>query len=261
MIAMPRLSPKPHRRQETHTRTQIRLRCALRALLSLLGLLAWAANPLAQMPDDAAFHPFQQSADPPETELIAAPLQSGSALPSARGFGAAAAQPNGSMTGRIVFTSAGHGWTWTANGWRTQRGVALEMNEDYGNLDQMTLFVAYCFNAGATVVPLRPVGYQTNEVVLDNDSPRVSWDGSWSDSTSGVFFGKAGAVPYRFAAASQTETALATYTPAIPVAGRYPVYCWAAHGANRIRQLYRIFHTGGETRVRIPHDLVGKGWV
>ncbi|HRZ55909.1 MAG TPA: hypothetical protein P5525_10690 [Candidatus Paceibacterota bacterium] len=237
------------------------LRCALRALLSVLGFLALAANPVAQMPDDAAFHPFQQSADPPEAELDAAPRQSRPALPATSGLGAAAAQPNGSMTGRIVFTSAGHGWTWTANGWRTQRGVALQMNEDYGNLDQMTLFVAYCFHAGATVVPLRPVGYQTNEVVLDNDSPGVSWNGSWSDSTSGVFFGNAGAVPYRFAAASQTETALATYTPAIPAAGSYPVYCWAAHGANRIRQLYRIFHLGGETRVRIPHDLVGKGWV
>jgi len=261
VIAMPRLSPKLHRRQETQTPTQMSLRCALRALLSVLGFLALAANPVAQMPDDAAFHPFQQSADPPEAELDAAPRQSRPALPATSGLGAAAAQPNGSMTGRIVFTSAGHGWTWTANGWRTQRGVALQMNEDYGNLDQMTLFVAYCFHAGATVVPLRPVGYQTNEVVLDNDSPGVSWNGSWSDSTSGVFFGNAGAVPYRFAAASQTETALATYTPAIPAAGSYPVYCWAAHGANRIRQLYRIFHLGGETRVRIPHDLVGKGWV
>ena len=45
------------------------------------------------------------------------------------------------------------------------------MNEDTGNVDQMTMFVYQCFNAGATVVPMRPVGNQTNEVVLDNVDP------------------------------------------------------------------------------------------
>ena len=100
------------------------------------------------------------------------------------------------------------------------------MNEDYGNIDQMTMFAFYCFNAGATVVPMRPVGYQTNEVVLDNVSPAVTWSGAWSDSTSTVYYGQAGAVPYRFASVSATETATATYTPTIPVAGFYPVYTW-----------------------------------
>ena len=77
----------------------------------------------------------------------------------------------GALSGRIVFTSAGHGWTYdhSADIWYTQRGENNEIVEDYGNLDQMNLFVAYCFNAGATVVPFRPVGFQTNEVVLDND--------------------------------------------------------------------------------------------
>jgi hypothetical protein len=43
------------------------------------------------------------------------------------------------------------------------------MVEDLGNQDQMTAFVDYAWNAGATVVPLRPVGYQPNEYVVDND--------------------------------------------------------------------------------------------
>ena len=34
--------------------------------------------------------------------------------------------------------------------------------EDYGNLEQLNYFVNYLHQAGATVVPFRPVGYQDN---------------------------------------------------------------------------------------------------
>ncbi|MDW8308418.1 MAG: fibronectin type III domain-containing protein, partial [Verrucomicrobiales bacterium] len=136
-----------------------------------------------------------------------------------------------------------------------------EICEDFGNLDQMTMFVFYCFNAGATVVPFRPVGHQTNEVVLDNDDPGVTFSGSWANSTSTIFWGSAGDLPYRYASLAASETATATYTPTIPMAGFYPVYCWTRHGSDRGDQLYRIRHTGGETQVRVPHYRVGNGWV
>ena len=99
---------------------------------------------------------------------------------------AAPTQPQGGLTGRIVYAGAGHGWTYqndsTSVNWYTQRGVGQEMMEDYGNLDQFNVFVNYCFNAGATIVPMRPVGYQTNEVILDNNSPAVTWQGNWFNS-------------------------------------------------------------------------------
>jgi hypothetical protein len=180
----------------------------------------------------------------------------------------AAGQPVGALAGRIVFTSAGHGWTYNNDPdsplpgrWITQRGVVNEICEDYGNHDQTTMFAYYCFNAGATVVSFRPIGHQTNEVVLDNDAAAVTFAGSWSDSSSTIFFGNAGDVPYRFASIAATETATATYTPNIPVAGFYPVYTWVRHGSDRTSQLYRIRHTGGEALVRVPHYLVGNGWV
>jgi len=97
--------------------------------------------------------------------------------------------------------------------------------------------------------------------VLDNVSAGVTWSGSWSDSSSTVYYGQAGALPYRFANVSATETATATYTPNIPVAGFYPVYTWVLAGGNRINQLYRINHTGGQSLVRVPHHMVGNGWV
>ncbi|MBA4148547.1 MAG: fibronectin type III domain-containing protein [Verrucomicrobia bacterium] len=177
-------------------------------------------------------------------------------------FVGAARQPSGNLANRLIFTCGGHGWTWSSKkGWYTQRGVGQEMNEDYGNLDQMNSFVPYAFNSGATVVTFRPVGQQTNEVVLDNDSRGVTFSGKWFNSSSEIFFGKEGALPYRFAPLAAAETATATYTPKIPLAGFYPVYTWARHGADRTSQLYRILHTGGQTLVRVPHHMVGNGWV
>ena len=172
-------------------------------------------------------------------------------------------QPQGALSGKIVYTHAGHGWTANNLGsgaWSTQRPELFEMVEDMGNQDQITFFADYLFRAGATVVPIRPVGTQTNEVVLDNDDPGVTFSGAWSDSSGSVYFGDPGDVPYRFVAASTTETATARYQPNIPEAGHYPVYAWTKLGTNRASdQLYRIAHTGGITEVTINHRRVGDG--
>ncbi len=172
-------------------------------------------------------------------------------------------QPTGSLSGRVIYMSGGHGWAASGSTWALARPASLVgMNEDTGNVDQMTLFAYYCFNAGATVVPFRPVGNQTNEVVLDNDDPGVAWTGNWTNSTSSIFYGSSGdAVRYRFTPADVTETATATYTPMIPQTGYYPVYCWTLGSSNRTNQLYRINHTGGQSLVRVPHRLTGGGWI
>ena len=186
---------------------------------------------------------------------------------AARGVVAPAAQqPAGALSGRIVFMNSGHGWTFETNTaspyWRLQRSVALNsMNEDYGNLDQLNFFAAYCFNAGAVIASMRPLGQQTNEVVLDNDDAGVAFAGFWTDSGATYFFGSPGDVPYRFASFAATETATATYTPNFPVAGYYPVYTWVRAGSDRGDQLYRIRHTGGESQLHIPHHMVGNGWI
>ena len=69
-------------------------------------------------------------------------------------------------------TYGGHGRTWdgTLNTWRWQRSLVNSMLEDFGNVDGADPFAAYCFNAGATVVPFRPIGYQNNEVIVDNSA-------------------------------------------------------------------------------------------
>ena len=174
-------------------------------------------------------------------------------------------QPTGSLSGKIVYTSGGHGYTAanTGNGsWSFQRPELYDMIEDLGNQDQMTMYVDYLFRAGATVVPMRPVGHQTNEVVLDNDDVEVEWSGAWSNSSSTVYYGSPGDVPYRFAATSSTESATARYRPNIPESGEYPIYTWATAGSNRVtNQLYTIHHAGGDTQVTINHQAVGGGYV
>ncbi len=179
-------------------------------------------------------------------------------------------QPVGGLQGKIIYTSAGHGWQWNSklNRWTTDRGNVLSIVEDFGNQDQLTFYADYLLRAGATVVPMRPVGRQTHEIVLDNDSPDVTFSGAWSDNTLGPdwydedYGATNDAVKYCFATLdSSGETALATYTPKIPQAGFYPVYTWAAASGNRTNQLYRINHSGGQMRVNVDHRRVGNGWV
>jgi hypothetical protein len=173
-------------------------------------------------------------------------------------------RPAGALSGKIVYLNAGHGWTaanQSGGAWTTQRGESFEIVEDLLNGDFHAFQAESLWNAGATIVPLRPIGDQIHEVVLDNDDPGVTFEGPWSDSSSPVYFGSAGDLPYRFAAVSETETARAVYRPVLPEAGLYPVYTWVLGDANRADQLYRVEHAGGVTEVRVDHRRVGGGLV
>lgn len=174
-------------------------------------------------------------------------------------------QPAGGLSGKIVYVHGGHGFTaanTTTGAWGSQRPLLLGMVEDLGNKDQMDFLVDYLFRAGATVAPLRPVGHQPLEDVLDNDDTGVTFSGAWSNASASVYFGSAGDVPYRFATTSATETAVARYQPDLPADGFYPVYTWVTHGANRATdQLYRVHHSGGATEVTVDHSRVGNGLV
>jgi hypothetical protein len=226
-----------------------------------LFLLGWLATYHAQADenreiDESLELPTVFSPDYKEAPLSAEPAVSprGTAKPAPR-------QPAGVLSGKIVYMNGGHGWVHDPSQWRLQRGITQGMNEDYGNLDQLNYFATWCFQAGAIVVPMRPLGHQVNEVVVDNDDANVTYTGTWGNSSSTIFYGSVGDLAYRFASLAASETATATYTPDIPEAGYYPVYTWVRHGSDRGDQLYRIRHTGGESAIRIPHHMVGNGWV
>lgn len=174
-------------------------------------------------------------------------------------------QPIGALTGVVVYCSAGHGWTAGSSSWFLQRPLLHRMNEDHGNIDQLNYFAAYLYNAGAVVVPYRPIGYQDIEIVLDNDDAGVVFTGSWiSDTTSSIYYengATSSGIRFRRIAASTSETATARYTPTITVPGFYPVYCWTLDRSDGVPQLYRIHHSGGIANVVIDHSRVGRGWI
>ena len=183
----------------------------------------------------------------------------------------ASAQSAGPLSGVVVYTSAGHGFgaNEALTAWIPERPLLYAVNEDMGNVDQMNRFAEAAWKAGATVVPIRPLGYQTNEVVLDNmdtnwtSRGQVTFGGTWYNSSQTIYYGSAGdAVPYRYAAVNTGgSTSWASYRPNIPEAGWYPVYTWVRHGSDRANQLYRVYHSGGVTDVRVNHRDVGCGWV
>ncbi len=202
--------------------------------------------------EDAAILPGENAATPEQLRTLGGPGAN------------AGSQPAGALSGVVVYTTAGHGWTANAGSWGLQRPLLLDMVEDYGNLDQLNYFVDYLFNAGATVVPFRPVGYQTEEVVLDQDDPGVTYTGSWVNSGSSPYYennATNSGINYRFAVANVTESATARYTPNIPTSDYFPVYTWVLDSNNRTPQLYRISHSGGTAEVTIDHRMVGRGWV
>jgi len=205
--------------------------------------------------------------DAEPVDVTAAPLADKSAAPGrdlALRSPELGQQPTGALSGVTVFAAAGHGWTAGSSTWYLQRPLLLNMIEDYGNLEQLNYFVQYLYNAGATVVPSRPVGYQNIEVVIDNDDPEVTFTGAWTDSAGSPYYQgqrTISGVHYRFSAASATESATARYTPNLPAADYYPVYTWVLSSNNRTPQKYRIVHAGGTTEMVVDHRMVGKGWV
>ena len=172
-------------------------------------------------------------------------------------------QPTGALSGVVVYASAGHGWTANDTRWYLQRPVLNGMVEDYGNIDQLNYFLNYAYNAGATVVPFRPVGWQPIEIVLDNDDAGVTYTGAWVNSSASKYYedGDVLGVPYRYSTADATETAVARYEPTITVTDFYPVFCFATASANRTLQTYRVGHSGGVSEVVIDHRETGNGWI
>jgi len=215
--------------------------------------------PIATSPSPQADQ--QDVALPPSLKSPVSGVQTALGGPSAHADG----QPSGALSGVVVYVSAGHGWTAGTSSWYLQRGLLLNMVEDYGNLEQLNYFVNYLYNAGAVVVPFRPVGYQPIEIVLDNDDPGVTYTGSWTNSTTAAEYYENGVttsgVRYRYTTSNTTETATARYTPAITTADFYPVYCWTRDNTDRVLQTYRIRHSGGTAVIRIDHQRVGKGWI
>jgi hypothetical protein len=188
-------------------------------------------------------------------------------------------QPAGPLAGHVLYTSGGHGIYWTGTAWSYMRPNSYGLIEDLGNQDMLENYAQYVLNAGGTMVSMRPVGHQTNEVIVDNAQGYSAGTGGFQ-VVSGTWTNDTSSTPYwsnnngndtnHFvtAATSGSETAVARFVPNIPAGGFYPVYAWWNPGTNSANtndrvadQTFRINYSGGSYEVRVAANKVGDGWV
>lgn len=166
----------------------------------------------------------------------------------------------GSLAGKTVYISAGHGWNWTSYGWRTQRGVYQDFIEDHNNAEAVDQYlIPYLENAGATVIPMRERDWNATRVIGNNDDGGIYHEsGTWV--TSGAT-GYAGST-YRYALTSLgTTTATATWTLSVGTQGTYAVYVWFVPGSNRVPDAhYTVQHAGGSTEVILDQRYGPETW-
>ena len=183
----------------------------------------------------------------------------------------------GALTGKFVYLSAGHGFTYTntLSRWATQRGTTEEIVEDLVSAESISQWLIPMLQlAGATVVPIRESDFNPALVAVDDGGPGYVEDGppgTFSASTVpgfGPLPAKLGdrANPFalgvsRLMAAASTPTAHAVYQPTLPADGYYNVYASWASDASRVQDAhYVVRHAGGETHYRVNQQRHGATW-
>lgn len=188
-------------------------------------------------------------------------------------------EPKGALTGKTVYLSPGHGFTWTQNlaAWATQRGNTHNLVEDLLNAEAaLHYLVPLLRNAGARVVTVRERDLNSAQVVVDDG---LGASGGYSESgaafAAGINPGYGGLPPWTeaqnpFALASYrttlavvgAATAHAHYVPNLPTTGSYAVYLGSVAGANRVPDAHvEIRHLGGVSHVRVDQTKHGGTWV
>jgi hypothetical protein len=176
-------------------------------------------------------------------------------------------QPQGALTGKTVYVSAGHGWQWsdTFDTWRTQRrpfptgGYVGPIIDDHNNAEVVNQYLLqYLWNAGAMVIPVRERDLNSAEAIVDNDGSGYSETGMWLVGGSPGYQN----LSYRYAVSTAgTATAVATWTTTLPADGQYAVYVWYRPGPNRVPDArYTIHHAGGRTTVAVDQRTHGSTW-
>ncbi len=184
----------------------------------------------------------------------------------------------GSLTGKTVYVSAGHGFVYNdvLKAYATQRGNTNTIVEDFVSNETVSQFLIPMLSAaGATVRPVREPDPNPNMVIVDDGTPGYEETGAASlysfstvagfgpipdvvsDTTSFFLTGK-----NRLVDAAATATAQAVYTPDIPESGYYNVYVtYTAFTARVDDAHYVVRHPGGEAHFRVNQQRHGGTWL
>ncbi len=175
-------------------------------------------------------------------------------------------RPQGALTGKTIYISAGHGWQWTGSGWRTQRPPYPDSSmdydgpiiEDHNNAEVVNQYlVRYLWNAGADVWTARERDMNAFESIVDNDAAGFSISGAWGTVETGGYSNR-----YLQAATGSVGTATATWTSEpVPADGIYGLYVWYVPGPDRTRDAhYTVYHAGGATELTVDQLHHGQTW-
>ena len=171
----------------------------------------------------------------------------------------------GSLTGKTIALSPGHGWVWTGSTWGFQRPLinmpdcptCLGIIEDLSNAQIAARYIIpHLLRSGATVWSVRERDFQESELIVDEDSAGVAEDGAWEDGDSPGGHGD----DYRVMLAGGDGSF--TYPLQPESEGVYWVSVWYVAGANRVSDaLFEITHLGGTAAHRLDQTQNGSRWI
>ncbi|MDF1564828.1 MAG: N-acetylmuramoyl-L-alanine amidase [Deltaproteobacteria bacterium] len=173
----------------------------------------------------------------------------------------------GSLEGRRIGVSAGHGWIDDgAGGWRTQRvnwtfsSSARGITEDFFNAEIATHWVIPLLQRmGAEVVVVREPGMDTApSVIVDDGNTGHSEVGTWADGTgTGSYDGD-----YRTAAPGASSTAVYALADAPAAWGERRLALRWLEGTNRTsRAVLTLEHAGGTRTYLVDQRRPGTLWL
>ena len=97
------------------------------------------------------------------------------------------------------------------------------------------------------------------EIIVDDTDPGWTTTGTW---TQGTYSGGWNDTYWYCYNRKTSSTATSTWTPNLPTAGTYDVYCWYTSGSNRTAKVtYRIYYSGGSTTKSLSQRSNGSQWV
>ena len=191
--------------------------------------------------------------------------------------------PTAGLYNRNIALWHSHGWYYEQklHRWEWQRARFFQTVEDLLPMSfTLKYLVPMLENAGAQVFMPRERDLQTNEVIIDNDTPDVkqayqeygSKSSKWQTlSEPGFAIGTppyvSGDNPFFMGTSCQIEadtsgSAKIRWIPSLPEAGKYAVYItYTAADSNVTDAHYTVFHTGGETEFIVNQQIGGSTWI
>lgn len=184
----------------------------------------------------------------------------------------------GALSGKTVYLSPGHGFTWTSLGssfeWRTQRPATNQIVEDLVSTETLNQYlIPMLIGAGAHVVSVREADLNPNLVIVDNGEAGYSEQGSATfQNSTRPGWGRSplpmsgDVLPFtvgtnRLMSSASTVTGTVTYTVAIPADGYYNVSISYSAFSTRVTDAhYVVHHAGGATHFRVNQQRHGATW-